>query len=105
MAVDVRHDQGVAIAGLLGDKVRRNHAGRTAPVFDDHGGVPQHAQLLTHDTCQRVRAAAGRKPHHDADRPRGQGLRSEHGRGYAGRGGSRSADESSALHHEVSGLF
>jgi hypothetical protein len=89
VAVDVRHQQRVAVARLLGHEVGRDDAGRARLVVDDDGDVPQHLQLLPQDARQHVGAPAGRKADDQLHRPAGQiGLRSSpRGRGQCRAGG------------------
>jgi hypothetical protein len=86
VAVDMGHEQGVAITGLLADVVGRNHTGGTGLVLDHHRQVPHGGELLAHHPRQRIRAAARRKAHNDAHRPAGQGLGVKHRRGQGGGG-------------------
>ncbi len=98
MAVDVRHEQGVAVAGLLGHIVGCDHARGAGLVFNQHGNVPHHRELLPDHTRQRIRATAGRKADHDADRAAGQVLRPEPGGCDDGRASCGGGEDGSALH-------
>ena len=102
MVVDVRHQQRAAVAGLLGDVIGGNYAGRAGLVFDQHGGVPYHRELPCGDARQNVGATARREADDDADRPARQVLRSQHGCGQCGHRSGCGIDKSSAMHDFVS---
>ena len=75
LAVDVRHQQRVAVAGLLGHIVGGDGARRACLVLDDDLRLPQVTQLLADDPSQNVRAATGCEAHDDTDGSIGQRLR------------------------------
>ena len=98
VAVDVSHQQSVAIAGLLGNVVSRDHTSSTRFVVDDDGEVPHDRELLPHHARQCIGATTRREADHDTDRPVGQGLRLEHGCGDQSGTSDGATDKSSALH-------
>ena len=81
MAVDMRHEQGVAICRLLGDKVGGDHTSSACLVVNDDGDVPHGLKFLGQHTGQRVGTTSRREPHHNANGARGQSLSFDHGRG------------------------
>ncbi|MCY1211081.1 hypothetical protein D9M72_227880 [compost metagenome] len=98
VAVDVGHEQGAAVAGLLRHVVGREHAGDAGLVLDDDLLAPHRRELLRDHACQRVGAAAGWKAHHDAHGARGPLLCEQPGHAQRGGRAGGGLDQGTSLH-------
>ena len=96
VAVDVRHDQRVAVARLVRHVVSSDHACGARPVLDQHRGFPHLAELLADDAREDVSAAARGKPDDDADRSARKALGPDHRCGQQRR---RARRENPSLYH------
>jgi hypothetical protein len=62
------HQQCVAVGRRLMNRCGSDNAICARPIFNDHRGVPDHAQLVRNDPRQQIGCAAGRKSDHNMNR-------------------------------------
>lgn len=94
-----RQQDGVIIGRGVGDHRRAHRTCGAAPVLDDHRVRDELRHALRQRAPEDVRYAAGRKRHHEADRPRREAvLRGRRSGRQRGDRGSGRAEESQARH-------